>query len=111
MTTQEHIDKLKKLCDAATEGPWRAYDWPEFPKGKSIRIENKNEIVAFCFSEPLSEEALLICESRTALPKLIECLELAEFMLCEVIRNSPDIVAKKKCSEIRVEINSILERE
>lgn len=55
-----------------------------------------------------SESTFISVAVKCDISRLLSALEAAEFMLCEVIRNSSDIIAKKKCSETRIEIEKIL---
>lgn len=87
--TQDILAELKKVCDAATEGPWAAKSdeiWEHFvsAKGKTGCDEDDNAYHTVCYmpnehggyscawgSEP---NAQFIAQSRTALPRLIDAL-------------------------------------
>lgn len=67
----DYIEKLKKLCDEATPGPWgtRGYSpdkmfGPFFGAGPDTSYEQSYF------------DAKFIAESRTAIPKLIEAVEV-----------------------------------
>lgn len=74
---------MRERLERATPGPWRAHDWPSFPRADEykgcVRIEGKLEITAFCFDGKPNHTALLIANAPTDLQRLLETVEcLAE---------------------------------
>ena len=81
----QELERLKKLCDEATRGPWFnpsesvivSADRDGLPKESPCYIaESIDDPFAFDrYSEKRQATADFIAESRTAMPRLIEALE------------------------------------
>jgi len=82
---EERIDKLRKLCDGATEGPWR-YEYLE-PYCSEIVSPERRRIPGISvwlddapvpdYNAEVDRNAKFIAQSRTAMPVLLDCLEIA----------------------------------
>lgn len=89
-----NLNKLKKLCDEATEGPWlEREDYDYYQGGTYLGIgpysygDNREKVSGACYFETdvcrvedgVSKD--FIAASRTALPKLIEIVEMQQKQL------------------------------
>jgi hypothetical protein len=76
--THPLLEEIKARLNAATPGPWKAYDWPSFPRSDEncVRIESETTITAFCFSDKPNHDALLIAHAPEDLRKLIAVVEV-----------------------------------
>ncbi len=74
-----YLEDLKKLCDAATSGEWAPEDWTQISEDKWVTsiVAKQYYICSITSSdESGTYDAKFIAESRTAIPRLIEALEL-----------------------------------
>ena len=86
--TDERINELRALCDAASPGPWRAYSCDDLPRsacairsaefdaqrdgdGDVVRDTNRDE----CHHMMTRADAELIAAARTALPEALDEIE------------------------------------
>lgn len=79
-TTQEILDLLRDVCDAATDGPWEYVEDSNVMAGNRGVVESGIHDIASCLSgdydfEHAEDNARFIALSRTALPALVEALE------------------------------------
>jgi hypothetical protein len=97
------LERLKKLADEATPGPWTWDDWsqdggpdkftlqapPEARRdGPSTMFPDLHEHIITDEDHEISEaDKALIADARTSVPKLVEALEIATTRL-EMIRDA-----------------------
>ncbi len=115
----KRLEEIENRIKNATPGPWRAYDWPSFPRRDEyescVRIENKTTIAAFCFNGKPNHDALLIAHSPQDLADLSAalrvCLEgLRYFDEVHRLNFTMDFEElEKKAHETIAEANKILE--
>ena len=78
---QDKLREIRERSEAASKGPWKAYDWPEFPRRdeaeRCVRIESEFTVTAFCYDGDPNHDALFIAHARTDIPALLAALELA----------------------------------
>ena len=84
MTLQERLSEMRKIADAATEGPWEVKNngyWSIIGENtfcvvtKATDADGDAELITR--DRNTLENAEFIAESRTMMPRLIEALELA----------------------------------
>lgn len=86
--TQEILDRLKAVCEAATDGPWTTKGNTVLHDGYMCPLSRPCHDVAYCGTdddegiESDGANAQLIALSRTALPALVDALEAALSLYC-----------------------------
>ena len=97
MSLTNYLTHLRKLCETATKGPWVVDQLPEMTPmpmngfiTSSIRsVENQPVFAAVHLCKPVDvNNALLMATSRTALPNLLDALEVAVEALEEIEKKS-----------------------
>jgi len=112
---QKEIARLREVCDAASDGPWTAYEngpWGSQGFGVVTFCDDK---VHRAFnthphdnSKESAKDALFIAESRTALPKLLDALEVALEELGVIEKSDSNIPAHIIARSALKEIETII---
>lgn len=110
-TILKFLKELEELEKKATPGEWNAYDWTEFPRKDEyngcIRIESETTITAFCFGGKINYDALLISQSRNALPKLLKAMRIL-LDVCELDKHCSGHGCKEVCSNAIEQVEELL---
>lgn len=90
MSIQAKLDEIKKRCDAATSGPWRAMHGDSYSAYPSVMRQNGPHFTLLDAAEPDGEnaeadfrypgadaDADFIAHARTDVPALAQALEVA----------------------------------
>ena len=91
------LERLKRLCDASTPGPWIANEMSSgvsTKRGAIVGYPSDSSMVASLYdgeyieNENREHDAAFIAEARTALPELIAEVELLRWALGHYANNS-----------------------
>lgn len=101
----EHIDRdaLRKLADAATEGPWEAREClPARPHDFAVVLPDEGRdlpaayITDWCVTGP---DAAFIAAARTAVPALLDALDHADLLEEQLLTRNRNLLDAVKSAE------------
>ena len=94
-TKSTTLDELKKICDAATKGPW----YPTMIRrmnGESHTVDDDEQSICKVLSEKPVDDKYFIATARTEMPKLIVALKSSEERIQQLSERSEQLDAALK---------------
>ncbi len=98
--TEEELNELQKLADAATPGPWKAFG--QYGKSQNYTVETPDKkvwVIGDAIYHEDNGDHKFIAASRTAVPELISALREKDEEIIKLQKNCLAIIERLQSAE------------